>query len=60
MTANVTAFVVAALAAAYAAFTGITNGLAWVVAVFHGGVAIGLVLSYASFRSETRADTAAA
>jgi hypothetical protein len=56
--ANVTAFVVIAAAAAYAALTGVTNGLAWVVAVFHAGVALGLAVTYVSSNAPGSAERA--
>ncbi len=46
--ANVTAFVIVAAVAAYAAVTGIANALGWVVALFHAVIAAGLLLTYRS------------
>jgi hypothetical protein len=60
VSADAMAYAVVAAAAAYGAAAGITNGLAWVVAVFHAAVAAGLVYTYVSSASAATAETAAA
>lgn len=58
--ANVTAFVIVATVAAYAAISGAANALVWLVAVFHSVIAVGLLLTYFSSASKTAHNTAAA